>query len=215
MHTAGRPVLVSLVHHGLDFHDASKPVGVTTLVGNLFLSYLWNDTSSCLPFNPPATTTIPHSPTLYYGAVPTPRVTTHDLAPVLKPYAVNPTTLVVVTPKQSATAPPVRELILRLPEPFQPLHITPAGMCLHVTVHDVWAAIREFQNAPATKSDLDALSANDREDVKATYHQRAAMNTPSGLGLMRVDFLRGASVLGCAPVIDAPGEFELVLGKRA
>lgn len=163
----------------------------------------------------PTTITIALSPPPYSGAVPTPRVLAHDLAPVLKPYATNSAALATVTPKQSATAPPVRELILRLPEPFEPVHVVPGGMCLHVTVHDVWNAIRDFQSAPASKSDLDALSANDREDVKATYHQRAAMNTPSGLGLRRVDFLRGASVLGCAPAVDKPGEFELVLGKRA
>ena len=87
-------------------------------------------------------------------------------------------------------------------------------MCLHVTVHDVSAAIRDFQSAPGFKSDLDSLSANEREDVKAAYHQRAAMSSPSELGLTRGDFLRGASVLGCAPVADAPGEFELILGKR-
>ena len=87
-------------------------------------------------------------------------------------------------------------------------------MCLHVTVHDVSAAIRDFQSTPAFKSDLDALGANDREDVKATYHQRAAMNSSTDSGLLRGDFLRGASVLGCVPVPGVPGEFELVLGKR-
>ncbi|VDB96787.1 unnamed protein product [Peniophora sp. CBMAI 1063] len=163
----------------------------------------------------PAITTILLSPRPHSGAVPTPRITTHDLAPVLKPYLTQATELLVISPKQSATAPPLRELVLRLPAPFAPLHITPSGMSLHVTVHDVSAAIRDFQTTPAFKSELDALSANDREDVKAAYHQRAVMGTPSGSGLMRGDFLRGASVLGCVPVANAPGEFELALSKQA
>ncbi|KZV61381.1 hypothetical protein PENSPDRAFT_739906 [Peniophora sp. CONT] len=142
--------------------------------------------------------------------VPTPRVTTFDIAPVLKPYGGNAS----VTPAQPATAPTVRTLVLQLPQPFAPVDVSPTGTELHVTVHDVWAAARQFRHAPASREELEALSEADRKRVKETYYQRVGQSRSPTDGLRREDFLCGATIIGFVPVAGTPDTtIALVLGK--
>lgn len=144
------------------------------------------------------------------SSVPAPRVTTYDVAPVLKPYGRTPASVAAVTPSLPATMPPRPFLQLQLPFPFEVITISPLAVYPHVTVHDVWGVLRKFLQTPATREELNALSESARMQVKAAYFQRVSTRSPPD-GLRRHDFLRGAVIMGVQPVDD--DTVALALGK--